>query len=198
MKKWWMILIPFSLLCLALGAAFGLAKMGVLPARKWAGEKGALGTVARLSGFRPLKKPSPKTAAAGAPLTAEQLAQQQRVLQAEQQAFEQERAAWERQRQKALQASSVAPPPPPLDPAQMARLAEIYSKMDAPKVNQILDKLPESEVVVLLQQMDERKVASILEGMAPAKAARLTGALAHTPLQSASNSGANGLASQNE
>ncbi|HLI49271.1 MAG TPA: hypothetical protein VKV18_11360 [Chthonomonas sp.] len=196
MKKWGMILIPFSLFCLALGVAFGLAKMGVLPARQWAGEKGALGTVARLSGFRPLKKPSAKTAAAGSPLTAEQLAQQQRVLQAEQRAFEQERAAWEQQKQKALQAPPA--PPPPLDPAQMARLAEIYSKMDAPKVNQILDKLPESEVVVLLQQMDERKVASILEGMTPAKAARITGELAHTPLQSASNSGANGLASQNE
>ncbi|CCW34968.1 MotE family protein [Chthonomonas calidirosea] len=197
MKKWWPILVLFSLLCLALGAAFGLAKIGVLPARKWAGEKGALGTVARLSGFRPLKKPVAKTVAAGPPLTAEQLAQQQRVLQAEQRAFEQERAAWEQQKQKAQQAPP-ATPLPSLDPAQMARLAEIYSKMDAPKVNQILDKLPESEVVLLLQQMDERKVASILEGMAPAKAARITGELAHTPLQSASNSGVNGLSSQNE
>lgn len=178
-----MLLLLLVLLCGTLGAVFGMAKMGILPANKWASQHTALGSIARICGFKPAKA-GPKASSATSPaITSQQLAQQQRTLQAEEQAFQQERAAWEHQKQRALQTALQAPKPPTLDPTQIARLAEIYSKMDGDKANAILNKLPESEVVLLLQQMDERKVATVLENMNPVKAARITGELAHAPSQ---------------
>ncbi len=181
---------------MAIGACFGLAKLGVIPARKWAGQKSALGLGARLAGFKPFpKKSAAPTPGVPSPLTPVSLQDQKNALDQERQQFNQERAAWEAAH-KPPPPGSAAPPVVPAvapNPQQLARLADIYSKMDASVVNKILSKLPEPEVIALLSQMESGKVASILAEMSPVRAAQLTQSLTNLPAAAQNSDGTGSL-----
>ncbi len=172
-----LLLLP---LVLAGGVFVGLVKKNVLPGHKWAAQHGPLGIAMKLMGIRPaLVK---KSGRAPAPST-DPLAAEKQALQAEQQALAKEQSDWQAQKQQEEQALQhpAAPPAPAIDPQQIARLADIYGKMDSATIIKIFSKMPDAEEVALLRQMSGRKVAHVLAGLGPDRAAQITGELAAAP-----------------
>ena len=173
------LLIP---IVLASAIGYGLLKMNILPGHKWAAEKGPMGVAMKLLKIKPLAKKKVETASAqqAATQAEDPLAAEKQALNAEQQAFNLEKSNWEAQQQQQQQAA-LHPAAPPVDPAQISRLAEIYGNMDSATIIKIFNKLPPEEVVDLLRQMGSRKVAHVLAGMDPVKAATLTQQLSQAP-----------------
>jgi flagellar motility protein MotE (MotC chaperone) len=173
----------FVLLMLALGTAYGLAKLNVIPVQKMGEHNPALGSALSMAGLYHRKPHIVVKTHAPDPL-----ADDRRALQGQRDALKQQQTDWEAQKQaqvqsteKAKEAATAALP----DPKEMQRLAAIYEEMPVDAVNKIFAKLPDQQVIALLRRMDEKQVGSILAGVTPERAARLTLALSRSPVDTA-------------
>ena len=159
-------------LLLAVGAAYGLAKIHVikLPANP------ALRPIWKMIGLKPPPVPAPATLAANAP---DPLLAQKKALDAEKMKLAEDRAAFE-ESQSAQAKTDTAPAADQnaLDPRSVARMATVYEQMPTEKAVSIFAILPDPQALALLRSMDEKKVAEILAAEPPARAARFTLALA--------------------
>ena len=163
------LLLP---LALALGAAYGLAKIHVikLPPNP------ALRPLWKAIGLKPPTVPAPAALAANAP---DPLLEQKKALDAEKMKLAEERAALEESQQaQAKPTAPAAADPNALDPRSVARMATVYEQMPTEKAVTIFAILPDAQALALLRGMDEKKVAEILAAEPPARAARFTLALA--------------------
>jgi flagellar motility protein MotE (MotC chaperone) len=169
-------LVPLALI---LGAAYGLAKIGLIKLPK----NPQLYTV-----YKALKLPVPQkpVAAAKAP-PADPLAAEKRALATMRESLQKERVSWEQQKQSELRDATRAQEnaAAELDPRSISRLASVYDQMPPKSVAQIFMRLPETQVIALLRRMDEKQVAQILALERPERAARLTQTLARPASQTA-------------
>ncbi len=182
------LLLP---LLVILGGVYGLAKIGVIPVQSLARKNKALGVILRLA---KLTKPEPvvRARAVAAP---DPLAAEKKALAAQRAAFDEERTAWQAQRdsqaknKSEAEAAALTALP---DPKELARMATVYEQMPPDTVTRILAKLPDAHALGLLRRMDEKQVAQILALVTPEKAARFTMALSRAasvvaPARTASN-----------
>lgn len=80
--------------------------------------------------------------------------------------------------QPAIEDTSDAPPRAPVDPANLQRLARVYSKMKPKSVAHIMDSLSDENTLAILSSMNDRVAAKVIAGMDPTNAARLSEMLA--------------------
>lgn len=173
------VILPLMVI---LGVVYGLAKFGVLPARKYAQKNNAMGKALRMIGLGSPRLPARQV---NMPAPVDPLAAEKKALAAERDALTKERAALQAQpaQPAALHnasdtkdaASATAPP----DPKEVARLASVYEQMSPDALKKIFDKLPDDQVIALLRRMDEKQVAEFLALETPERAARLTITLSH-------------------
>lgn len=184
-------LIALVPLILLLAAAYVLAKFNVIPVRKMAQKKPLLGKALALIGLNTPKLPARHVAASAPP--PDPLAAQKQALQQQQEAFAEERKAWEAQKEQSAAKAVHRQPDAPAgsngavtdalvsDPRSVARMASVYEQMPAETVTKIFEKLPDAQVLALLRKMEDKQVAQILAAVAPERAARLTQSLSQSP-----------------
>lgn len=173
------ILVP--LLLVALGAAYGLAKLGIIPVQKIAGNKKPLLKLFRTIGLK-VEPEKPKVAAAHP--VVDPLASERKAILDQRFALEKERADWQAQeeaKQKAALNAKRAELSALPDPKELTRLAAVYEQMPTDTMTKIFAKLPDDQVIALLRRMEEKKVADVLASVTPERAARLTLNLSHVP-----------------
>lgn len=176
LKIFLFVVFPLFLL---LGGAYGLAKIGVIPVRKFAKKSKPLSLALRLIGLDSPKLPARQvthaTAQAPDPLDGQRkaLAEQRAALEKERTDWEAEKAAKQKAALPKPESAEAAP-----DPKSLSRLASVYEQMPPEKVMPIFAKLPDPQVIALMRRMDEKQVAQILALSPPDRAARMTLALA--------------------
>lgn len=85
--------------------------------------------------------------------------------------------------QAAIEDASPVPPPLVSDPANVQRLARVYSKMKPKIVAQIMDSLSDENTLAILTTMNDRVAAKVIAGMDPTNAARLSEMMAKGAVQ---------------
>jgi len=164
------LLLP---LVIALGAAYGLAKIHVIKLPP----DPALRPLWKAIGLNPPVLPAPVTAlSAKAP---DPLLEQKKALDAEKMKLAAERAAMQEAQQVKAKSDAYTADQNALDPRSVARMATVYEQMPTEKAIPIFAILPDAQALALLRSMDEKKVAEILAAEPPVRAARFTLALAH-------------------
>jgi len=166
-------------LALILGVSYGLAKVQIIPTQNMGNQNPAMAGVLKSIGL--YKTPAAKLAAADVKPTQ---SPEQLALQAQRDALDKERAAWEAQKEaqtkmaeKTKKEALAALP----DPTAVARMAAIYEQMPSDNVVKIFAKLPDPQAVALMRRMEEKKVSEILAAITPERAAFFTQQLSHTP-----------------
>lgn len=158
-------LLPLLALLLLVGAAYGLAKAGVLPVSKWAGKNPAAQKALAALGLAAKTKTGPASAAAA-----------KSAAHAPAPVITPAPAA------AALPSAPSLPTPttaaerqPPKDNA--GRLARIMATMEPAKVAGLFSRMPDAEVAPLLLKMKESTAGEILSALPTARAVTLTGYL---------------------
>ena len=175
------IAIPVLGLLALLGAAYGLAFFGIIPAQKMADKSPALASTLitlHLAKAKKLALTATTKASAAAPvLSPEQdaLNAQKKQLADAQAALAKDRGDFEAQKQAAPGALPTAAPAP--DSA--AKMDAIYAAMSADDLVTIFTKLPDPDVVSALMTLDEKKAGKVLAALPPARAAHLTQEMSH-------------------
>jgi len=169
-------------LLFVLGAAYGLAKIGVVKPQQIVGNSRIAASALKAIG---LTQHAAVVAAPAPGLNAPETSGEMKAIQSSRDELAQEKTQWEAQKlaqkqteDRARIAAESAKP----DPKEMARLATVYDQMPADTVTKIFQKLPDDQVIALLRRMDEKQVAQVLGAVVPERAARLTQILSHPPL----------------
>ena len=157
-------------LALALGAAYGLAKIHVIKLPP----DPALRPIWKMIG---LKAPVPPPVSAAVAKSPDPLAAQKKEMEAEKTQIADERAAAQDEAQARAKSAAYIAAQNALDPRSIARMATVYEQMPTEKAVPIFAILPDAQALALLRSMDEKKVAEILAAESPVRAARFTLAL---------------------
>jgi hypothetical protein len=162
------ILIGFICFLLVLvGAAYGLAKIHIIPVAMLAKSSPIAKTLlTQLKLYKPIK-PKPMVAVAAAPVVDPLAAEKAQI------AMEQAQVSKERTQLAQKLAAALPPPPPPV--VQTApQLIEIYEAMNSDDLATLFAKEPDSAVVSALIAMDTKKAAKALAAIPPDRGARIT------------------------
>lgn len=169
------VLIVLGLL-VVLGAAYGLAFLGVIPVQKWADKNPSL---AKTLTAMHLAKPKKAVVPAAPALKPDP---QQQALDAEKQQIEADRAQLTKDRAafEAAKQQAAAPSPAAGDGSQPGaasgtgdKLAAIYATMDPEDLAKIFAKQTDPVVIQSLSGLDEKKAGQVLAAMPADRAARL-------------------------
>lgn len=135
--------------------AYGLIKMGMIPAGSLALRMPAVTPLLRVAGLMP----APQSVQAAAATSPAPVAAPSGTLRAD---------------PEPIVVRHPAPPVETLDTRSIARMAAIYDQMPPETVTRIFARLPDKQVIAMLRRMEEKQVAQILAIESPERAARLT------------------------